>query len=373
MKNKEKTHIHFIQNEATPHNNQLISDFLNSGNYDLTLWYARDYSNEYSWKEDLTNKYLPAKIYGDKLPNFFMAFKLAFDQKSKIFQTGWETPTAKLIIILCFFSRKNLNLWCDLPNPHLSDSFLKALLRNLLYYLLKKPNIKLFCAGKEALDYFTNKLVNKKDSLINLPINIYHENDINFNTYAHEIKKKYNALDKSLFITSGSRLVKEKGFDLLIKSISMLDADIQKNIKLIIFGMGSEKDNLEKEINENSLNETITMVEWLDINDMRALVASSDLFIHPARFDAYGAGTLNAMSLGTPVIATKTSGSGPALIDHGSSGWLYDADDTEKLSELITFCFNNLNELDLISKNAKIAFDQSEHKNIVNKIIKNII
>lgn len=373
MSNLDKINLHFIQNEATPHNNQLIIDINKSNKFNLTLWYAREYSNVYKWNEDITHSIQPANIFGDKYPNILMAFKLVFSLKSTIFQTGWETSSSKLIIILCFLTRKRLNLWCDLPKIDPNEDIFKKSLRAIFYLVIKNTNIKIFCAGNMALEYFSNSLNINKNYLINLPVTIYHEQDQDLSLSKDLIRNKYQAFNEGLFISAGSRLIKDKGYDLLIKAIAELDVVIKNKIMLIIFGMGEEELNLRNEIKKYGLQKNIMIESWLDVADMRALVGSSDVFIHPARFDAYGAGTINAMSLGTPVIASNSSGSGPALIKDNFSGWLYDAEDVSKLSELISYCFNNQKHLDNISKNAKLAFMASDHNNLVDILSDNLI
>ena len=50
--------------------------------------------------------------------------------------------------------------------------------------------------------------------------------------------------DNDFFLTTGSRLVYDKGFDILIEAINLLPHNIKKDIKCLIVGKGEEKQNL---------------------------------------------------------------------------------------------------------------------------------
>ena len=82
------------------------------------------------------------------------------------------------------------------------------------------------------------------------------------------------------------------------------------------------------------------MEQWLEIDDFKALIANSDVFIHPARFDSYG-GTTLGMSLGVPVIGSYGAGAALHRIKQGRNGFLYDAEDIQTLASYITLLYQN--------------------------------
>jgi glycosyltransferase involved in cell wall biosynthesis len=90
---------------------------------------------------------------------------------------------------------------------------------------------------------------------------------------------------------------------------------------------------------------------------MRSVIFAADILVHPARWDAFAPGPLNAISLGTAVIASSSCGSGPALIDHGKSGLLYDAEDVETLAQLLETMIVSRSKRDLFAKAAKENYD----------------
>jgi len=341
--------INFIQDEATPHNNLLLKAL--NDTVELDLWYATDQSKNYTWKSDLTNAIKQAYVYGNKGVSWRLIRRVLFKKNHKFFLVGWSNPTTKVLLLLFFLLKKDFSIWFDHPQDSKNRGMLKHLFREFFYLILKYSKGKVFCVGENTISYFCRRGF-EMEKLINLPVFVslekykedyFHDKDI--------YKKKYSIDDEILLITSGSRLVKEKGFDLLIKSIELVTN--QNRVKLVIFGQGEEEQNLRKQISDCKLEDIIYLEPWMDINEMKSLISCSDLFIHPARWDAFGGGTLNAMSLGVPVIASNQSGSGPDRITHGENGWLYEASDYKKLAGYINSCCENREVLKLMGIKAR--------------------
>jgi UDP-glucose:(heptosyl)LPS alpha-1,3-glucosyltransferase len=59
------------------------------------------------------------------------------------------------------------------------------------------------------------------------------------------------------------------------------------------------------------------------VDDAAPLYAAADLFVLPSIYDPASSATLEALAMGTPVITTRTNGSGE-IVTHGESGWLLD-------------------------------------------------
>ena len=66
-------------------------------------------------------------------------------------------------------------------------------------------------------------------------------------------------------------------------------------------------------------------------NKILELMGQHDLFLFPSHFEGFGLVITEAMSQGTPVIATERT-AGPDLIEHGQDGFIVPAGDTAALS-----------------------------------------
>ncbi len=176
---------------------------------------------------------------------------------------------------------------------------------------------------------------------MNLPIFV--ETNIlpqSFHSQRNTIFSKYGINENSFVLSSGSRIVYEKGYDLLLRGLSSLSFRIRKNIKLFIVGCGEQLSSIMKLVSELMLNEQVIFVKWLEIEDFMSLIANSDVFIHPARVDAYG-GTILGMALGVPVIGSTGTGAAVDRIDHGLNGFLYEVEDTLALANYIEQLYRN--------------------------------
>jgi glycosyltransferase involved in cell wall biosynthesis len=345
--------LHFIQGEATPHNNLLIKELAGMVEIELTLWYAREDSEQYTWAKNPTHEIQQAQIYGDRNIHWPLVLHLLRRQTEKVFQVGWANPTTRMLVVLFFLFRRPYNMWTDYPNDAKKRSRITHYLRELFYYLLKHSKANVFCVGKMTVDYFVRRGFSKV-RLFNLPIFVsISKTKDDYIKKKGDIYNKYNIKDEDFFLTAGSRLTYEKGFDILVEAINLLPHNIKKDIKCLIVGKGEEKQNLTGLIKKYCLETNILIEEWMEIDDFKACIANSDLFIHPARFDAYGAGTLNAMIVGVSVIASLQSGSGPDRIVHNKNGWLYDAQDINSLTGLIEMCYKNHDQLKIIGKAAR--------------------
>lgn len=332
--------INLIQDIPTPHNNVLIKELVKDSGIELKLWYAARSHNQYGWSKDLSDEIIKSNIYGyDKVSWDLVRYALK-NRDEKYIIIGWGNPTTRALVLVLWLLRRPFNIWTDLPNDNLKRNIAKKIIREFYYFMLKTSRTKIFCVGKSTIEYFLKRGFSE-NRLLNLPIFIDIDKireDYGFNRDG--IKKKYCIYDGDLFLLSGSRLIHEKGFDLLIEAISLLPQNKKSKVKAVIVGKGEEKENLLELISRYKLKSNIFIEEWMDIEDFKACIANSDFFIHPARFDAYG-NTIYAMGLGTPVIGSFQAGAANDLVINGVNGFLYNSEETGELARLIEYVFDN--------------------------------
>jgi len=342
--------INFIQDIATPHNNIVLKELEKDENINLNVWYCHEKHPQYNWNIDLTNEIKEANIYNpNKIDWDFIQYCLK-NKEEKYFIVGWMNPSTKFLILLFWILRRPFNIWFDYPQDNRSRRYLKQFFRELYYKVLVFSKANIFCVGKMTVEYFVNRGF-KEEKLTNLPIFVnVQKNKDDYKYKKKDIFLKYNIQNNDLFLSAGSRLVYDKGYDILIEAISTLDDKIKQNIKCVIVGQGEEKNKLEHLIEEYKLTQNIYIEEWMEIEDFNALISCSDMFVHPARFDAYGA-TIFAMSLGIPAIGSVQAGAAYDRIEDMKNGILYDGS-KEKLSVQIAYIFANKGLLDNMSVNA---------------------
>ena len=323
-----------VQDVATPHNNILIKELLKNKSVNLNLWYAlKGSSKMYQWSKDITNEHKIARVYGTNINLKFIWYCLKKRDEYFVF-VGWGNVNTKILHLLFYLMRLKYNHWTDCPQ-------LKTKKRKWLgNKILKHSKNRIFCVGVTAINYFQKLGFNNSD-LINLPIFVEVDKTLDLkNKIKDEIRPKYLSPDNSFLISSGSRLVYDKGYDLLLIAISKIERKYKRKMIVVIVGSGNERSKLITQAKKLKIEKNIIFEEWMDIKDFKSLILSSDLFCHPARFDAYGGSTL-AMAAGVPVIGSKTAGAALDRIVHKKNGLLYNCDDIKTLSRYITYLFNN--------------------------------
>jgi len=132
-------------------------------------------------------------------------------------------------------------------------------------------------------------------------------------------------------IVSAGRLVREKGFDLLISAIGRL-AQRNRDCQLTIYGDGPEKARLEAQIVAEGLSDQVRLAGH--VADPGAAMAGADLFVLASRREGFGNVLVEAMHQGLPVLATRCGGP-DSFISDGENGWLVPPGDAQILATRI--------------------------------------
>ena len=101
------------------------------------------------------------------------------------------------------------------------------------------------------------------------------------------------------------RFVKKKGFDLFIKSLSILkDEDIK--FHAIIAGIGEEKSNLKQLVKTMDLRNFVSFPGW--IADKKKFFSSIDIFCLPSTHEPFGIVLLEALCYNKPTVSFRSEG-----------------------------------------------------------------
>jgi glycosyltransferase involved in cell wall biosynthesis len=118
--------------------------------------------------------------------------------------------------------------------------------------------------------------------------------------------------DSTLKIGMVSRLSPDKGHEDLIVAFSKLSLEYQKKMILIIVGEDErgQKRKLENLIINLNLEGKIRFLDYVDM-DSKKIILSFDLLLSlTKKYEGFGLSIAEAMSVGTPIIATNVGGVG---------------------------------------------------------------
>ncbi len=151
---------------------------------------------------------------------------------------------------------------------------------------------------------------------------------------------------KEYFLAIG-RLVKEKGFDILINAWKDIDE------KLIILGSGRLKKNLLKQIKDTSQENKIFIEESVSKNQIDEFYSRARMLIISSRREGGPRVALEALLRGIKVISTKV-GHMPDILDEE---YLCNPDSLEDLGELIKNSIDQISTIDQSASFEKVRAD----------------
>ena len=130
-------------------------------------------------------------------------------------------------------------------------------------------------------------------------------------------------------IVAAGRLEYEKGFDRLLTAFSQLPAS-DREWSLQIFGEGSQRAALERQIKSLGLQRQVSMPGWIE--SIWEELAAATFFVLPSRYEGFPSALMEAMALGVPSLAVDCP-SGPREIIRESNWGLLVANEIEALRE----------------------------------------
>jgi glycosyltransferase involved in cell wall biosynthesis len=136
-----------------------------------------------------------------------------------------------------------------------------------------------------------------------------------------------------LVVTIG-RLEANKGFEVAIEALARLVSRLPPSWRCVVIGDGPLRADLDEETRRRGLGERIRFAGGLSDADMHSLLARADLFLNPTIYEGSSLVTLEAMSHGRCVVASRAGGI-PDKIEEGVTGWLAEPGDAGSLCEAI--------------------------------------
>jgi glycosyltransferase involved in cell wall biosynthesis len=162
-----------------------------------------------------------------------------------------------------------------------------------------------------------------------------------------------NGIDK-FFIFSTGRLVKEKGFQQLIRAVAEMN---NKDVVLGIGGEGYYKEELIKLSRELDID--AKFFGFMNEKNWMKAFCACDIFVTPSLFkEPFGLVNIEAMSFERPVIASSVGGI-PEIVDDNITGLLYNPYDYKELAKKLEILYND--------KRLRLNFGKNGRKKVERK------
>ncbi|HUQ84725.1 MAG TPA: glycosyltransferase [Candidatus Limnocylindrales bacterium] len=174
-------------------------------------------------------------------------------------------------------------------------------------------NVDYFIANSDEVAARIKKFYRRDATVIYPPVDISNQQSAISN---HE--------DKNYYLTGG-RLARAKGIDVIVKAFN------SNGLTLKIFGKGFA--GYEEELKEIA-NKNIEFVGEVSDSEKLELMRNAKAFMFTSHDEDFGITPVEAMGMGTPVLAYKSGGVKETVVD-GKTGLFFDENTPEKLNDVI--------------------------------------
>jgi glycosyltransferase involved in cell wall biosynthesis len=163
----------------------------------------------------------------------------------------------------------------------------------------------------------------------------------------HDLRKKLNIPENSIFILTIGKFIPRKGIEYLIKAMDILiNRNNYQNLYLRIGGRGPLKEKYEQLIQKYQLQEYIEFTGYIPDEDIPSYYTEADMFVLPSiideKGDTEGLGVvfLEANACKTPVIGSCVGGIRDVIVN-GENGYFVEEKSPEDISRKIELLEND--------------------------------
>lgn len=137
--------------------------------------------------------------------------------------------------------------------------------------------------------------------------------------------------EPALLFVSVGRIAANKGFDSLARALGRVSDRLPAGWRWVLVGDGPERSTVERAAAEAGIGGSVLLAGRVEEPVKQGLLAIADVFVHPTRYEGSSIVTLEAMSHGLAVVATRAGGLPDKVLD-GETGLLVDPDDESALA-----------------------------------------
>jgi len=282
--------------------------------------------------------------------DFWFAVKQVRRHKPDIIITNFAANDIMLFVSWIFRVKTRVAYFHTMVQQHIED-----------YHAIDiRQRINIFRKGfvfRMATHMLASSVAAKKDLM-----HYYKVRDSNVYVFPNALPDT-NARNKGANNKIGflGRLDRSKGVDILIAAFKKLSEKFT-NAELIIVGKGKDEQVLRKKVQELDLKDKVLFKGSVAYAGVLDFLVSLNFLVVPSRMDNLPTVALEALSAGTPVVGSNAGGI-PDIIEDGYNGLLFENENSDILSEKMDWLFQNTEERNRISANARKSFEAKYRMN----------
>lgn len=167
-------------------------------------------------------------------------------------------------------------------------------------------------------------------------------------------KKAIFSKNKISFIYIGRLELYQKGIDLMLGAINLLQERLRKaNVVFKIFGPDAKgrMENIQKLIKQYNISDLVILEHEIMGEKKKQELLESDIFIQTSRFEGMPMSILEALSYGIPCLVTDGTTLGE-LIHEYNAGWSCSCD-VNSIANTLQFILDNVIDYETLSDNSR--------------------
>jgi glycosyltransferase involved in cell wall biosynthesis len=242
----------------------------------------------------------------------------------------WAIPTGLIGVLVGSFLKIPL-----IVTIHGSDfrigTMKTFILKKIFVYVCKRA--KYIICVSEVLKREVEKLGVKRENIFVLPMGVEEP-------FLKPLRNRgVDRIGQGFTILSNRQLQPIYNISLLIRAIPIVLKE-EPDAKFVIGGIGSERENLEKQVKDLNIRPSVQFLGWVMHEEMPKLLSQADIYISTSLDDGTSVSLLEAMASGAFPIVTDIP-SNREWISDGENGFLVPLDDEEFLAERIIKAIRN--------------------------------
>jgi len=166
--------------------------------------------------------------------------------------------------------------------------------------------------------------------------------------------------DNTPKIIAVGRLVKQKGYEYLLKAFEIVAKQI--DAKLVILGDGEKRKDLEELASSLGIKEKVYMPGFQK-NPFK-FISKSDIFVLSSLVEGFPNALIEAMACNVPLIATRCSSGPEEIITDGVNGLLVPVRDEEALAEAIVSLLKDKARAERLAREGRKRAEEFEVRKI---------
>lgn len=154
-----------------------------------------------------------------------------------------------------------------------------------------------------------------------------------------------------------ARLIRVKG---LLEFVEALEPKSLIDWRIVILGQGELRDKIQKMISDKHIDDKVSILEYVDYNEMPKYYAASDLMLLPSIQDMNPLCVVEALFTGLPVALSNMVGNVEEGVSEGRNGWVLPVLDKDmyrqKLIEVFSTSRERLKGMGKVSQSENALF-----------------